>query len=198
MGPIETLIEEHVLISRFIDLISAAADEIDEGRLPPREFFEMGVEFASRFADVFHHRKEEHLMFVRLAQIENGSIDGQIEALKYQHVQGRAYVASIADSLDGYADADPEKIHTVHESAAAYASLLRHHIHTEDHVFFPMARTALTDRDLSTLQRQFDQVRDRQGEDVLARYHEVVADMSRMLEGDINLGDAHREGDGRA
>ena len=64
-------------------------------------------------------------MFVRLAQIENGSIDGQIEALKYQHVQGRAYAASIGDSLDGYADGDPAKIHTVHESAAAYASLLR-------------------------------------------------------------------------
>jgi len=197
MGPIETLIDEHVLIRRFVDLISASADEIESGRLPPREFFDLGVEFASRFADVFHHRKEEHLMFVRLARIQDGAIDGQIEALKYQHVRGRAYVASIAASLDGYANGLPTEIDTVRESAAAYASLLRHHIYTEDDVFFPMARAALSDQDLSALERQFEQVQDRQGDDIFVRYRQVVADMDQMLEGDLDELKVDQEEKGR-
>lgn len=182
MDPIKTLVDEHVLISRFVGLVAAAAKEIEAGRFPPREFFEMGVKFASRFADVFHHRKEEHLMFVRLAQIESGLIDGQIEALKYQHIQGRGYVAGIADSLDAYANGDPEAIETVRSCAASYSSLLQHHIHTEDHVFFPKARELLTDSDISKLERQFDQVRDRQGDDVFERYTDVVDSMSRALD----------------
>jgi hemerythrin-like domain-containing protein len=184
MDPIETLKNEHRLIRWFVDLISRAAEEIDQGRLPPREFFEMGVEFARQFADTFHHRKEEHVMFVRLAQLRDGSIDGQIEALRYQHEQGRDFIRDIAEALDGYAVGDPVSIDNVRENAAAYASLLRHHMHTEDHVFFPMADATLTDQDVEELRSDFVGEQNRLGADTFARNHKLVVDMSDILGAD--------------
>ena len=80
MDPIETLRQEHVLISRFIDTLALAVERLEEDRNPPADFFIKSVMFASEFADTFHHRKEELVMFRQLAQKRNGAIDGRIEA----------------------------------------------------------------------------------------------------------------------
>ena len=89
MDPIEILRNEHGLIRRFVDLLSVAVTRLEVDQPPPRAFFDDGIEFVRGFSDGFHHKKEELVMFVQLAQKKNGAIDGQIEALKYQHDQGR-------------------------------------------------------------------------------------------------------------
>jgi hemerythrin-like domain-containing protein len=57
-------------------------------RVAPK-FFENAVEFSRTFADRFHHFKEEHMHFVRLAQKRQGEIAAQLEALRHQHERGR-------------------------------------------------------------------------------------------------------------
>jgi hemerythrin-like domain-containing protein len=64
---------------------------------------------------------------------------------------------------------------------AAYASLLRHHIHTEDHVFYPMARKLLSADEMSQLEQEFDKERDRGGADTFERCHKIVVDMGSIL-----------------
>ena len=181
MDPIETLLNEHGLIRQFVDTLTAAAERLEDGDRPPGEFFSMAVGFAREFADSFHHFKEEHVMFVRLAQKRKGEIDGQIEALRYQHDRGRSLVAAIDASLAGYEAGDPIKTADLLESAAAYASLLRHHIHLEDHVFFPLAVEEMDDEDVAALEEEFEKERDRHGSDTFERNHEVVVDMGSML-----------------
>ncbi len=182
MDPISTLRQEHGLIGRFIDTLAMAVERLEEDRNPPPEFFTKSVEFASGFADTFHHRKEELIMFRQLARKKSGAIDGRIEALRYQHDQGRGLVANIRDSMEGYSEGEPLAIAVVRESGAAYVSLLRHHIHTEDDIFFPMARAELTDSEFEALTLEFEKERIRLGVDTFAYFHKIVVDLGAMLE----------------
>ena len=182
MDPIETLRNEHELILRFVDTLADAIGRLEEDRNPPPEFFTLSVRFASGFADTFHHRKEELVMFLQLAQKKNGAIDGQIEALRYQHDRGRGFVSRIRDSIADYSSGDPIAAAVVRESGAAYVSLLRHHIHTEDHIFFPMARAEMTEGEFDALTIEFEKERERLGVMTFERYQEIVVDLQAMLE----------------
>jgi len=181
MKPLETLRNEHGLIRQFLDNLTLAVEKLQNEEPPPREFFDLAVEFAREFADRFHHFKEEHVMFVRLAQKKSGAIDGQIEALRHQHERGRNCVAAIADALDGYAAGKPAQVSQVLENVAAYAALLRNHIHKEDHIFYPMAQEVLSAEEESQLEAEFAKAREKVGEDTFERCHKLVVDMGSML-----------------
>ena len=144
MRPLDVLRNEHGLIRQFLDNLDLAVEKMESDELPPREFFEDALRFARTFADEFHHIKEEHVMFVRLAQKHNGAIDGQIDALRHQHERARNYLSALSDALDGYAAKQPIQISQVLENVAAYVSLLRNHIHKEDHVFYPLVAEVLS------------------------------------------------------
>lgn len=181
MKPMETLKNEHGLIRQFLDNLELAERKMEEGRQLPREFFEKALRFAREFADGFHHVKEEHMMFVRLAQKASGSMDGQIESLRHQHETGRDHIAAIGAALDGYEAGMPLKAHEIRESLAAYVPMLRDHIHTEDHLFFPLAEKTLSDEELSQLEAEFARARAKAGDEPFELYHKLVVDMGSML-----------------
>jgi hemerythrin-like domain-containing protein len=181
MNAIEILSNEHGLIRQFLDNLALASDKIEEGKRVPKEFFEKGVDFARSFADRFHHSKEEHVMFVRLAQQQQGEIDAQIEALRHEHERGRSLVTEIAEAAEGYAEGDSMRMAGLLVAMAGYSALLRHHIHTEDHVFFPLAKEQLTDDDMAAIAAEFENEHDRHGADTFERCHKLVVDMGSML-----------------
>jgi hemerythrin-like domain-containing protein len=188
MDPIEILRNEHGLIRQFVDLLSTAVGRLEVDKPPPRAFFDNGIEFVRGFSDGFHHKKEELVMFVQLAQQKNGAIDGQIEALRYQHDQGRGFIAAIDGALDEYEQGDSRAQSLVRENAASFASLLKHHIHIEDHIFFPMCREEMTDEELRVLGGKFAKVQEVHGADTFERYHKIVVDLDRMLAEEDALG----------
>lgn len=67
------------------------------------------------------------------------------------------------------------------ENAAAFASLLKHHIHTEDHIFFPMSQEAMTADELEGLGEKFEKVQEVHGADTFERFHKLVIDLDAML-----------------
>ncbi len=181
MDPLEALSNEHGLIRQFLDNLTIAAGHIENGRRPSVAFFEKALEFARGFADGYHHFKEEHVLFVRLAQERRGEVDAQLDALRHQHERGRELVAGIGRALEGYAAQDATKTAELLENMAAYASLLRHHIHIEDHVFYPMARKTLGGDAMDRLATEFVKERERHGGDAFERHHKLVVDMGSIL-----------------
>lgn len=181
MDVLDILSNEHGLIRRYLEEVTLAAQKMEGGARPPREFFEKAVEFARLFADRYHHFKEEYLMFVHMAQKRKGEIDAQLEALRHQHERGRNLIASIAERLDRYDREDPIAGAELLENLAAYASLLKHHIHIEDHVFYPMARRELDARDMAQLLDEFESDRARAGERTFETSHKLVVDMGSIL-----------------
>jgi hemerythrin-like domain-containing protein len=181
MGPLETLTNEHGLIRQYLDSLTLAAGAIEDGQRPSSQFFEKAVEFSRNFADTFHHFKEEHVLFVRLAQKCVGEIDAQLEALRFQHERGRALVTGMANAIEGYSKEDPNATVNLLQNIGAYASLLRHHIHIEDHLFYPMARKTLDAAEMRELETEFLKIQAKHGGDTFERSHKLVVDMGSIL-----------------
>ena len=119
--------------------------------------------------------------FVRLAQKRQSEIAAQLEALRHQHERGRELVTGIANAIEGYAADDPNATATLLENIGAYTSLLRHRIHTEDHVFFPMARTTLDASEMRELETEYLKIQGKEPGDTFERSHELVVDMGSAL-----------------
>lgn len=122
---------------------------------PDTRFFEAGIHFFKTFADRFHHFKEEFLMFGLLARKKDGAVDFEIGGLRFQHERCRHHLDQIHTALEGYSRKDEIAVTTLLENLAAYASVLRRHIHLEDTVFFPMIQNAFTDEEKSNLRAYF-------------------------------------------
>jgi hemerythrin-like domain-containing protein len=181
MNLFETLSNEHGLIRQHLDNLALAGEMLEGEMQLPREFFEKSVQFARQFTDKYHHFKEEHVLFVRLAQVKKGAIDPELDTLRYQHERGRELISTISDSLDGYENGDPIKTTTLVESLGAYGSLLRRHIHLEDHLFFRMAEEEIPASDLESIQLEFDKAKERQGSETFEESHKLVVDMGSIL-----------------
>ena len=181
MEPLEVLRNEHGLMRHYVDNLEVAVQHLEGGKQPPTEFFVKAVKFAREFAETFHHLKEEHVMFVRLAQRQDGEMDGEIAALRSQHEGARDYVTEISLALNGYDEGRQIQIEKVMENANAYVALMRDHIHREDHLFFPLVSEKLTDDEMSQLTVEFDRAAEKAGEHVFEEHHKLVVDMGSML-----------------
>jgi hemerythrin-like domain-containing protein len=181
MNPVETLANEHGLIRQFLDNLTLAASRIEEGQRPSAAFFEKALEFARGFANEYHHFKEEHVLFVQLAALKKGEVDAQLDVLRFQHERCRELLSTIARSVEGYVGHEARATGDLVEALAAYAALLRHHIHLEDHVFYPLAGNVLSAGQMDSVARQFEQERERHGGDAFERSHKLVVDMGSIL-----------------
>lgn len=161
MNVLQTLAHEHRLIRQYLDQLGFAAEMLEHGNRPPKEFFENAVLFAREFVDGYHHFKEEHQMFVMLAQKVKGKHDAAIDSLRYQHERGRAIITSIANSIGGYGSGSDKESLAMLESISALGALLRQHINREDSVFYPMAKKELSKEDMDRLRLEFDRAEEK-------------------------------------
>lgn len=181
MNPIEMISNEHGLIRQFCDNLDMARDKIALGNRPSRAFFDKAVEVARNFNDGYHHFKEEHVLFVQLAQKKRGEIDAQLDALRHQHERSRELVTAMESSLPGYEAQDPNQTERLVEAAREYSDLLRNHIHREDHVFLPLAQGMLSQSELDGIKAEFDRQREKHGGDAFERYHKEIVDLGSIL-----------------
>lgn len=182
MEPLDILKNEHGLIRKCVEQLDAAAHKMQQDERPPREFFEKAVQFSQEFAGQFHHVKEEYVMFVRLAMKKGGAMDGEIEALRHQHETGRNYMAAISGNLEGYSQGDPRRASEILENLGAYISMMRQHLHKEDHVFFPLVQQEFSDQDMQKVKEEFDKARAKAGDDMFERNHRLVTEMGSLLQ----------------
>ncbi len=179
MTPITILKEEHHLIREALENFILAKKKMESGETPPVAFFERGVEFIRSFVQKYHHFKEEYVMFQRLAEKKNGTLDAQIDALRYQHERGRDLVLNMAEALEGYKKGLVIQTTLLLESLAAYPSLLRQHIHKEEHLFFPLVEKVLTDPEMEALLELFNKEEKKWEGGNWAR--DLIRDMGKML-----------------
>ncbi len=153
----QELIREHTLILKGLACLALARDALEKDQHPPRRFFDMAVRFFRNYADKFHHYKEEYLMFGFLAKKQEGELDLEMGALRYQHEVNRACIAKIEKSLNGYGMGSEIAVTTLLVNLSSFISILRRHIYREDHLFFPMAEKELSKDEKELLIQQFRQ-----------------------------------------
>jgi hemerythrin-like domain-containing protein len=181
MDPIEILSEEHRLIRQALDAFSLAARKMEQGVNPPVEFFEKAVEFSRTFIDKRHHFKEEYLMFGRLAERHQSELDAEIEALRQQHDHGREFISEMGNALDGYGKGKDAQVTIMVENLAALVTLYRHHVHREDHVFFPMVEKDLPKEELDDLGELFVKEDEKAGRGTFVSMQRLADELVTLL-----------------
>jgi hemerythrin-like domain-containing protein len=181
MKAIEILVQEHDLIRKYLENLSLAVSRLEAGQALPREFFEKVVEFARLFTDRYHHFKEEHVMFALLARKKGGVLDAQMDALRYQHERGRNFIVEISEALDGYTQGRVIPASRLLENLAAFLSLLRQHIHREDHIFYPMVEQEISEEEHGLLLEEFARAEERAGAGAFEKSRGLVQEMGAIL-----------------
>jgi hemerythrin-like domain-containing protein len=134
--PMKKLVDEHVLIKRWVALIPKVVENLDLESEEGRQLVLDGIDFIRSYADRYHHAKEEDILFKYF--------DEGLDILKVMHedhTQGRGHVKAILEAID-------RKDKTaVAKHLTAYGELLTEHIRKEDDILYPWM-----DRNLSTTQ----------------------------------------------
>ncbi|MBW1888396.1 MAG: hemerythrin domain-containing protein [Deltaproteobacteria bacterium] len=124
--PMKALVDEHVLIKRWVALIPEVVKNLDLESEEGRQLVLNGVDFIQSYADKYHHAKEEEILFKYFD--ENLDI---LKAMHEDHTQARGHVKAILEAIERKDKA------SVAERLTAYAELLTEHIKKEDEILYP-------------------------------------------------------------
>jgi len=144
------LIDEHVLIKRWIALIPEFAKNLDVESEEGRRLILEGIDMIRSYADKYHHAKEEDILFKYFD--EQADI---IKVMHAEHTRGRALVQEMLAALE------KRDAKTIAENLMAYRELLTDHIRKEDEILYPWMDNQLSTRQVGELFSKFDEV-DRQ------------------------------------
>lgn len=124
--PMKTLVDEHVLIKKWLALIPEILSRLNLESEEDRQLIRDGVDFIRSYADKFHHAKEEDILF----QYFDENLD-MVKVMREDHKTGRNHVRAILEALE---KKDRE---TVAGHLIAYRELLTQHIKREDEIMLP-------------------------------------------------------------
>jgi len=143
------MVEEHQLILRMIALLEKNVVLAEAGRFSDWSFFLDGaLPFIKDFADLFHHAKEEDVLFKALVANGMPEQNSPVTAMLMEHDQGRSFVRGMGLAARQLLTSDQavtttEAIAALAENARGYVELLRDHIDKEDTILYPLAERVL-------------------------------------------------------
>jgi len=161
--PMKKLVDEHVLIKRWIALIPEFVENLDVETEKGRRLILDGIDMIRSYADKYHHAKEEEILFKYF--------DETADILKVMHADHTRARSLTKDMLAALERKDRK---TIAENLMAYRELLNEHIRKEDEILYPWMDNQLSTRQVGELFSQFDEV-DRQI-DVSPNKYEVFID----------------------
>lgn len=168
--PVRMLVDEHLLIERFIALIPDLAADLDLEYEEARALVLDSVDFIRNYADGLHHAKEEKILFEYFSK----DLD-VIQTMYVDHDTGRGHVRAVLEAVDAR-DTDAAATHLL-----AYGDLLQEHIRKENEVLFPWMDRELSTRQIGELYDKFtaaDRLRD---PGFTAHYERFVAHLENHI-----------------
>ncbi|MDP4272116.1 MAG: hemerythrin domain-containing protein [Bacteroidota bacterium] len=147
----QNLENDHVYILRLTDIMAAMVMKQSTNI----EDFELVVNLIRKFADGFHHAKEEDLLFPKMGEKGFSPVQGPVAVMLHEHVQGRNYVKGMADGIARLRGGESGAINDIYQNLAGYAQLLQSHIGKENNILFRMADQALSAEEQAGLLEQF-------------------------------------------
>lgn len=168
--PIKKLVDEHLLIKRWLALIPEVIKSMDVGSQNGREVVAGGIDFISSYADTFHHAKEEAILFTYFD--EKSEI---IQAMHSDHETGRRHVRAMRAALD------KEEKATLIEHLQSYGELLADHIKKEDEILFPWMDGNLSETDKNAIADSFDKAEREMGAELPVRCAAFIAALEEQF-----------------
>ena len=168
--PVRALVDEHVLIKRWVEVIPSVLAGTDVNRAEDRQLLLDGVDFIRSYADRFHHAKEEDILFKYFDETQ-----AIIRAMLADHEAARDHVRQVIEAVDRR-DADQ-----VIEHLSAYGELLSGHIKREDEILYPWMDRELTTTQVGELFSKFAAVDRAVGPDFTPNYTRFVERVEALV-----------------
>ena len=167
--PMKKLVDEHVLIKKWIALIPEFVEYLDVESAAGRGLILEGVDFIRSYADKFHHAKEEDILFKYFD--ENLEM---VKVMREDHRRGRNHVRAILEALDRK---DKEAI-SAHLNG--YRELLMEHIRKEDEIMLPWMDKQISTPQVGELLARFNAADDQMGS-APEKYENFIARLEKKF-----------------
>lgn len=169
--PMKKLVDEHVLIKRWIALIPQVLETIDVNSPKDMELIREGIDFIRSYADRFHHAKEEDILFKYFD--ENAPI---LKKMLDDHTSGRGHVSALIEAVE------KRDKRAMADHLLAYGELLTEHIREEDEILYPWMDRNLSTKQVGELHSKFSETDVRSGEEVTKRCRTFVDGVEKRLQ----------------
>lgn len=142
MDPIKELNDEHLKISKILDVLEIIAKKMEKSIYIPKTDIEDILFFSHLYTDKLHHAKEEDGLFAQMFQAGYSKEKGPIAMLLLEHYSGRHCVKNMTQALVSINK--QESCDKFIKNAFEYVTLLRAHILNESNKLFPAAKEKLS------------------------------------------------------
>ena len=151
--PMKKMVDEHVLIKRWLKLIPKVIENIDLETKEGLEIINQGISFIRNYADKYHHAKEEDETF----KYFNENLD-IFKVIRNDHVKVRDHVKAMLRAIE---DKDKDALA---EHLRAYSEILPEHIKKEDEILYPWMDRNLSINQVGQLLSRFNEIDEEYGE----------------------------------
>lgn len=161
--PFKRLVDEHAQIKRLVALIPKVIASLDIETEEGKGLIRGCVNFIQRYADRYHHAKEEEILFKYFAE----DLD-ILKVMHQDHESARAHVRSILEALD-----KKDRVQ-IAEHLNAYYELLNEHIKKEDEILYPWMDRNLSITQIGELFTKFNEVEETSDKEVIGACERFV------------------------
>ncbi len=146
---LEILYQEHAIIKKALQTVKELKELIDKNPDEYKSEMTRYISFFRKYADGFHHYKEEQILFPEMSKKNEFLGDGVIKEMFDNHSDFREMIGAIESSVESgeYKDA-----HTAFEK---YAENLLDHIAVEDDEVFQIPETIFDESEMERIYFRF-------------------------------------------
>lgn len=147
--------EEHRALAAMLSGMRTLVGGIEAGRLKP-DFNLLAdmIRYVDEVPEVVHHPKEDRYLFAKL-RLRCAESLPYIEQLEAEHRQGEARMAALRSALERYRQFGDSAFADFKLALTIYLEQEWHHMNTEEHQIFPLARKYLTEEDWAEIDAAF-------------------------------------------
>lgn len=148
-NPIEVLYQEHVVIKKALQTVKELKELIDKNQDEYKSEMIRYISFFRKYADGFHHYKEEQILFPEMSKKNEFLAEGVIKEMLENHSDFREMTGNIESLVNS---GDYKNAHAAFEK---YAEALLDHIAVEDDEVFQMAESVFDDAEIEKIYFRF-------------------------------------------
>ncbi len=151
-NPITTLFREHQNIIRLIHFSGEISELYKSGEKKYLEIMSELLNFFKNYADKYHHRKEEDLLFPKMCEKSELLADGMVKEMLENHADFRILVGEIREALE------KKKYDEANRFLHEYGESLLNHIAVENGELFHTAEELFSEEELEYIYFRFEDI----------------------------------------
>lgn len=147
--------DEHRALAAMLSAMRTLVANIEAGRLKPDyDLLAQMIRYIDEVPERLHHPKEDQYLFTKLRE-RSTEAQAVIEQLEEEHRAGPARIQTLRSALEIYRQKGEDGFVVFRDALKTYLDHEWHHMNTEEHQIFPLARKHLKDEDWAEIDAAF-------------------------------------------